>query len=406
MTRYLLPFAVLALSIVTAQSSFAQDADAPLGAAPSPPDTNGPIELTAEQFYYIRLIQARTLLERGELEKARQAIDAAIADFPSDSAMRALSGIIHMRQDQPGRAMIALRRALDLAQNPQDKSIARALLRQAQAQSPWRVSGTFGLIPSTNINGGTENAVSFWNGIEGTITGRDVQSGIGAQANTTVTYVAREPDGKDMQFSLGFTVRRYRDAAELNSRVLTGGVTRNWPDSSGSNAVSVRNVMNWHKGVDTRNNRFVETRTLQYSRRQKLPQPYHHLQFVLGRDWAQNMVVADRSSITNRTALTYSRAISKALRWSFGVSAADKDAVAADTANRTRGINLGLTHVWDSGWMVSGNLGGTDGLWDQVEFASGSSTTSGDQSRVDRTETLTVSTQKQQYQRLWPDPRV
>ena len=70
--------------------------------------------------------------------------------------MRALSGVIHIKQDQPGRAMIALRRALDLAQNPQDKSIARALLRQTQALSPWRVSGNFGLIPSTNINGGTK----------------------------------------------------------------------------------------------------------------------------------------------------------------------------------------------------------------------------------------------------------
>ena len=105
------------------------------------------------------------------------------------------------------------------------------------------------------------------------------------------------------------------------------------------------------------------------------------------------MVVAARGSITNRTALTYSRAISRVLRWSVGVTAADKDAVAADTANRTRGLNIGLTQVWDSGWMVSGNLGGADGLWDQVEFASGSSATSGDQARVDRTESLTLSTQ-------------
>ena len=70
---------------------------------------------------------------------------------------------------------------------------------------------------------GQKNNISYWNGLEGRITGRDVQSGIGAQANSTVTYIVREPDGKDMQFSLGFTVRRYRDAGELNSRVLTGG---------------------------------------------------------------------------------------------------------------------------------------------------------------------------------------
>jgi len=111
--------------------------------------------LARDAPYDAAMIAARSHLELGQTAAALQAVQQAQAVRPKDSAAHALEGLIYLRQDRPGRAMFSLRRGLDLAQTPQEKSIARGFLRRSQSQQTWLWRGGFGLAPASNVNKAT-----------------------------------------------------------------------------------------------------------------------------------------------------------------------------------------------------------------------------------------------------------
>ena len=89
---------------------------------------------------------------RGQLHQALRAAKRAQALEPKLAAPRILRAIALHRLGKPRSAMFHLRRALDLSTDRNERITVTRLLRQIQAGLTVKMSGGFGVAPSSNIN--------------------------------------------------------------------------------------------------------------------------------------------------------------------------------------------------------------------------------------------------------------
>ena len=103
-------------------------------------------------------------------------------------AARILLGNALFRQDKKTEASIVLRRALDLAKNEREKRLARGLLRQISQLQRFKLNGTFGFVPSSNVGKViSEEKVDLIFGVA-TITSEDPTTGVGMFGGLNATY--------------------------------------------------------------------------------------------------------------------------------------------------------------------------------------------------------------------------
>jgi len=98
------------------------------------------------------MIAARTHVELGQLHQALRAAKRAQALEPKLAAPQILRAIALHRLGKPRSAMFHLRRALDLSTDRNERITVTRLLRQIQAGLTVKMSGGFGVAPSSNIN--------------------------------------------------------------------------------------------------------------------------------------------------------------------------------------------------------------------------------------------------------------
>ena len=98
------------------------------------------------------MIAARAHVELGHLHQALRAAKRGQALEPKLAAPRILRAIALPRLGKPRRAMFHLRRALDLSTDRNERITVTRLLRQIQAGLTVKISGGFGVAPSSNIN--------------------------------------------------------------------------------------------------------------------------------------------------------------------------------------------------------------------------------------------------------------
>lgn len=98
------------------------------------------------------LIQARAGFETGAWDLALKAAETAVSIDASSYDARIFLGAILERSGRKTLAQLHFRRAFDLAETPSQRLVAADAVRRTQSSRSFRLSGQFGLAPSTNIN--------------------------------------------------------------------------------------------------------------------------------------------------------------------------------------------------------------------------------------------------------------
>ncbi|MEM6306493.1 MAG: hypothetical protein AAF701_00740, partial [Pseudomonadota bacterium] len=171
------------------------------------------------------VIYARATLELGEFDQTRVALNIAQSRAPQVAQVRVLRAMLHLRQNQPRRAMLHLRRALDLAQSTAERQGIIQLLRKVQGSLKLRFNGGFGLAPSTNIANVTdETELLLSNGKVSVHTpSRSLDSGIGLRLWGGATYTIPFGTGGSTEFFAQFASSHYDDA-QFDNKTATAGV--------------------------------------------------------------------------------------------------------------------------------------------------------------------------------------
>lgn len=109
------------------------------------------------------------------------------------------------RQDRFGKSKYWLRRAHNLAQTPQQKSTIARQFRTIRARDPLSINLQFSVVPSSNINNGSENAFLTVDGVPffGALSA-DAQALSGVRYSTGATLGYRLDETKTRKTSLGF----------------------------------------------------------------------------------------------------------------------------------------------------------------------------------------------------------
>lgn len=157
------------------------------------------------------LLTSRAALELGRADLAEDTARLALKMDTDNFAARILLGNALFRQDKKTEASIVLRRALDLAKNEREKRLARGLLRQISQLQRFKLNGTFGFVPSSNVGKVTsEEKVDLIFG-EATITSEDPTTGVGVFGGLNATYEQPLPGKLSYNFKLNTYDRLFED---------------------------------------------------------------------------------------------------------------------------------------------------------------------------------------------------
>lgn len=320
------------------------------------------------------MIIARAKAELGDLDGALQAAETAKALRPSDSGARALEGLILARQGQNTTAMIALRRSLDLARTPQEKALARQFLRQVQAQNPWRLTGSFGIAPSNNINKATTATSILVNNIFGSgtvltpLSGGQAVSGNGVALSFNLSRTWARPDRSAWTFGLGAAAKLYEEH-DFDEVTKSANLAYQFaPTRRTVSTLSYRYADKTYGKSD-----FSITQSLDYTLRQQLAplpgQGPHGLTWSLGYDDQERFDNALRDNTTRRAGLTYFWTPTPTMQWTLGVQVEDRTSQANDIASDRVSVNLGVKAAPGGGpWVIEAKLTQALGRWDRREL--------------------------------------
>jgi len=307
--------------------------------------------------YDAAMITARAHMELGQLDPALAAVARAKAARPGDSASYALEGLILLRMGRPGRAMLSLRRALDLAQNDQQKNIARALIRQAKSAQTWAVQGGIGIVPSSNLNKAT-TAETITVLIPGTTAPVQAQlTGGQAAAGTGVRLFgqATRPLGP-WGISFGGDITHTDDPA-LRQQSLQFGVTRTLGASRWGLTHQRRFV-----GGDS----FVATTTLRFDHQVALS-GQSALRFNLGLAHQNRFDDPLRDGYITTLGARWIKLVRPTLAWDAGVQLQNTASRSAFEASQSLTLDIGARGaLTGTGWIWDGRLRAGTGHWDNV----------------------------------------
>lgn len=308
--------------------------------------------------YDAAMITARSQMELGRYEAALTAARQAQVTRPSDSAARALEGLILLRQGKPGLAMLSLRRALDLAQTPEQKFIARNLIRQAKAARVWQVQGGIGLTPSSNLNKAT-TAETITVLIPGTdITAETEFSGGQAISGTGVRLFGQASRrwGARGQGGLSFGISAlHTDDTALRQQSAQMGL--DW--QIGMSQVGVRHAHTWAGG-----DRYATTTTLSFGHNVALSRT-KALRFEA--QIADQLRWDDRGkdNTTTGVSMRYTHAPRPNLIWRLGAGIDVRASNSAFVAAQHIHVQAGARTVLGNGaWALDGEVSLGWGQWD------------------------------------------
>lgn len=155
--RVLIVAIALSQSGVAAGQSLLDDTRALLSAGQFNDAIANASELSKTHPLDAALVLARANLELGFYEQAEIAAKRAVELAPLGFDARFLLATTLARQGRTSSARLQFRRAIDLARNEGQETLARNAIRNMAAERPVQFSGLFGLVPSTNFNKATKN---------------------------------------------------------------------------------------------------------------------------------------------------------------------------------------------------------------------------------------------------------
>ena len=307
--------------------------------------------------YDAAMIQARAHMELGQLDPALAAVGRAKMARPNDSAAYALEGLILLRMGRPGRAMLSLRRALDLAENDQQKSIARALIRQAKSAQKWQVQGGIGIVPSSNLNKAT-TAETITVLIPGTTTpvnaqlvGGQAESGTGLRLFGQAT---RTMGPWGLSFGGDIT---HTDDPSLRQHALQFGLTR----TVGASRLGLTHQRRFVGG-----DAFVATTALRFDHQVALPEQ-SALRFTVGLAHQNRFDDPLRDGYITTAGVRWIKLLRPTLAWDMGVEVQNTASRSAFEASRAVTVDVGARGALaGTGWVWDGRLHLGVGRWDDV----------------------------------------
>ena len=321
--------------------------------------------LTQSHPFDAAMIRARAALGLGQFPLALKAAQDAQAVRPNDSAARAFEGMARLGLGQTTKAMLSLRRALDLARTPQDKNIARTLIRQAKAQQKWIWNGGVGIAPSSNINKATTaesiGLVVGGDTVDAPFTGQAV-SGTGLRLFGGVTRNVTIHPKAQLSFNTNLSGNFYKDSS-FSNQAVQANVALNMHHSQ---AYQTQVKLSYH-GSQFSGDPFAETRGFDITGKRALPKPGagpRFLTYTLGYDDQLRYDAAENANTTKRARLAYTWTPTPHQQWTLGISASDRDSDSNFVAARHIGADLGLRLLpKNAPWQISLGAGVKKGDW-------------------------------------------
>lgn len=273
---------------------------------------------------------------------------ASTRQYRHDAAM--IVAETQFRRGRVGAARLWLRRAVEYAQTPQERDLAIRAFQGIGARQRLKSTLSFGLSPSSNINGGSSSGTLILFGIPFTLSG-DAQalSGFEASAGASLGYTLSE--GARYQTTIGANVesRAYAlsDAARAQAPSASAGdyaftaveafVTHRFAPEGATGPVTLTFVAghNWYGGDD-----LSDYLRAQASREWRLSQTTGlQVSGALERQWRQDS--AARSATVQSVNATVVQVLRNGDRLTYGLGARNTDARASDTRHQAVSASLG-----------------------------------------------------------------
>ncbi|MEO0357878.1 MAG: hypothetical protein AAF386_06215, partial [Pseudomonadota bacterium] len=326
------------------------------------------------------LIFARASFELGQLALAEGAARRAIALAGNSADARLMLARIQLRQNAPRRAMINLRRALDLSQTDGHRTNVRRLLQQTQSQLRFQFSLGFNIAPSTNVGKVTaatqyDPGITSLSGVTSFDPGVDHDSGVGltGYVNTAYRLYAGERGRADLFAQ--FSARDY-PGSEFDDFTQVYGLAYTLPSAANRS----RTILSYRYtqfdrddlvGLTSTTAARYHSNTFAISHLVPLDAPNlnmarHTFQFAAQRLNLRH-VVSPSSYNQNRFDVTYTWISSPTTRWTFGAYVQDRQSNNTSIANRTVGVNVGARRMLgDAGWITDVSVGTSYAKWDSA----------------------------------------
>ena len=162
------------------------------------------------------LISARALIELGNPKEAERYAAFAVRVAPKSFSARLLLATAQRHQGKDFYAELNFRRALDIADTPTDRRIARDALRYVHDIKDWNYTLFLGVAPTSTIHRQSGEFLTFHpNYSIFNQQSKAIESKTGTLLSGSIARNFRFPNGEKVVFSYAQTARRY-DHDRLN----------------------------------------------------------------------------------------------------------------------------------------------------------------------------------------------
>ena len=159
------------------------------------------------------LISARALIELGDPKEAERYAAFAVRVAPKSFSARLLLATAQRHQGKDFYAELNFRRALDIADTPTDRRIARDALRYVRDTKDWNYTLFLGVAPTSNIHRQSGEFLTFHpNYSIFNQQSKPIESKTGTLLSGSIARNFRFPNGEKVVLSYAQTARRYEDS--------------------------------------------------------------------------------------------------------------------------------------------------------------------------------------------------
>lgn len=289
---------------------------------------------------------------------------ATTTQFSHDAAM--IVAETQFKRGKVGNARLWLRRAAQYSQTPQERDLAIRAFQGIGAQQKLKTNLSFGISPSSNINGGSSSDTLVLFGIPFTLSG-DAQalSGYEAHGGASLTYTLSENKRHMTVIGANVEARAYKlsnkaklqapaaQASDYAFGALEVFVTHRFAPEGATGPVALTLVAghNWYGGDALSNYLRSEV-----SREWRLsPTLGMQLSGGLERQWRKDSDA--RSATVQTVGANFVQAMKNGDRLSYGLGLRNTDARSSDTRHRAVTANLGYALAKPiAGMALSGNI--------------------------------------------------
>lgn len=205
------------------------------------------------------LISARASIELGNPAQGEKYAEFAVKAAPKSFSARLLLATAQRHQGKNLFAELNFRRALDIAQTPVDRRIARDALRYVRDTKDWNYTAFLGVAPTSNIHRQSGEFLTFHPSYSiFNQQSKPIESKTGSLISGSIQRNFRFPNGVKLVIGYSQTARRYDERAfDRDSR----SVNISW--SADNNMMWVlRNVALNYSNMDVANEPYSESVSL------------------------------------------------------------------------------------------------------------------------------------------------